>query len=136
MKGTKKSKSMMFGLLGLLGMLMIFSFGCKDEDGGTTILVDRNVTVPGSGGGVEVIFTAANGDRIRITLTATDTSMEPYGHLQYPDGSSGYYPPINTAANGQNSVELSLNQTGGYILTVFDGSNQGGQVQVKIERLP
>ena len=58
--------------------------------------------------------------------------MQPYGNLQYPDGTSQYSPPINTAANGANKIETLLNQSGQFSLTVFDSSNQGGTVSVKV----
>jgi hypothetical protein len=135
MKSFKTFQSFGYIVLFFSVLVMVAAFGCTDGDD-VTILLDRSVIVPGGGGGVDVTFMAANGDRIRITLTATDTSIEPYGHLQFPDGSTAYYPPIDTVVNGQNSIELDLNQTGAYILTIFDGSNQGGQVQVKIELLP
>jgi len=95
-------------------------------------LVDQAVTVPGGGGNAEVSFNGTNGQRIQIDLTASNADMQPYGSLQYPDGTSVYNPPINTAANGANKAEITLNQSGGYTLTVFDGSNQGGTVSVKI----
>jgi hypothetical protein len=99
---------------------------------GTTVLIDQIVTVPGGGGFVEVSFNASNGQRIQILLSAANPSMQPYGSLQYPNGTSADIPPINTVANGVNTVEIVLNQTGQYSLTVFDGSNQGGAVSVKI----
>ena len=97
-----------------------------------TVLVNQTVTVPGGGGNAEVSFTASNGGRIQIVLTASNAGMQPYGNLQYPDGTSRYSPPIDTAANGANQAEIPLNQSGQFTLTVFDGSNQGGSVFVKI----
>lgn len=98
-------------------------------------LLDQMVTIPGSGGNAEVSFKASNGQRIQILLSASNTSVQPYASLQYPDGTSVYNPPINTAANGVNQVEIMINQTGQYTLTLFDGSNQGGTVSVKVVAL-
>jgi hypothetical protein len=97
-----------------------------------TVLVDQTVTIPGGGGSAEVTFTATGSQRIQITLTASNAGMQPYGNLQYPDGTSQYNPPIDTAANGANKTEISLDQSGQFSLTVFDGSNQGGSVSVKV----
>lgn len=97
------------------------------------VLVSQTVTVGGGGGWAAVSFDASNGQRIRITLSSTDTRMEPYGFLEYPDGSSDYYPPCGAAQNGYNSIELLLNQTGRYTLTIFDGANLGGTVTVRVE---
>ncbi|MCX6090917.1 MAG: hypothetical protein NTX88_11220 [Candidatus Atribacteria bacterium] len=100
----------------------------------SSVLVLTTVTVGPSGGFADVFFTTSNGKKIRITLTATNPSQEPYGYLQYPDGNTTLYTPsIETSGNGVNSSELVLTQTGQYTLTVFDGSNQGGTVNVKIE---
>ncbi len=99
------------------------------------ILIDQMATIPGNGGNAEVSFNASGGQRIRILLSASSTSVQPYASLQYPDGTSMYNPPINTAANGVNQVEIPLNQTGQYTLTLFDGSNQGGTVSVKVVTL-
>jgi hypothetical protein len=97
-----------------------------------TVLVEQMVTIPGGGGNAEVSFTASSGQRIQILLTASNTSMQPYGNLQYPDGTSQYNPSINTAVNGANKTEASLNQSGQFSLNLFDGSNQGGSVSVKV----
>ncbi len=97
-----------------------------------TVLVDQTVTLPGGGGSADVSFTASSGQRIQITLTASNASMQPYGNLQYPEGTSQYTPSINTSANGTNKTETSLDQSGQFGLTLFDGSNQGGSVSVKV----
>ncbi len=95
-------------------------------------LIDKTVTVSGNGGSAEVSFNASSGQKIQILLSTSNSSMQPYGYLQYPDGTSMYNPPINTAKNGTNQAEVVLNQAGQYTLTLFDGSNQGGTVSVKI----
>ena len=98
--------------------------------------VDQTVIVPGNGGFAEVKFRASKGQRIQISLSSSNPAMQPYGSLQFPDGSSVDNPPLNTAANGANEVALTLNQDGEYSLTVFDGLNQGGPVSVKITPIP
>jgi DNA-binding protein YbaB len=100
------------------------------------VLFDQSVMVPGGGGFTEISFIVSNEQRILIVLTASSPAMQPYGSLQYPDGTSLDNPPINTTANGMNRVEIILNQSGQYSLTVFDGSNQGGMVSVKITGIP
>ena len=90
------------------------------------------VVIPPGGGNAELSFTASNSQRLQIVLTASNPGMQPYGNLQYPDGTSQYNPAINTAANGANQTEVSVNQSGQFSLTVFDGSNQGGSVSVKV----
>jgi hypothetical protein len=98
-------------------------------------LVQQAVTVAGGGGGANVTFSGNNGWSIRITLTASKRTTVPYGFLECQSGTGVYQPPQETASNGQNSVVLTLTQTGTYTLTVFDGANQGGTVSVKVERL-
>lgn len=100
------------------------------------VLLDQTATVPGGGGSAEVAFEASSGQRIQILLSAANPSVQPYASLQSPDGTSVYNPPINTAANGANQVEIAIDQTGQYTLTLFDGSNQGGTVAVKVIVLP
>jgi hypothetical protein len=119
-----------------VGLLAVFLIGCSGAASSSTetVLVDRTVIVAGGGGGAEITFTATSGQKILITLTASNTNMEPYGHLEYPDGTAQYYPPLDTAKNGTNAIELALNLAGKYTLTVFDGTNRGGNVVVKITR--
>jgi hypothetical protein len=99
----------------------------------TEVLVEQDVTVPGGGGGFDVSFSGNNGQRIRITLRASNTSMQPYGFLVNPDDTGEYTPLNDTAQNGENMSEVTLNQTGTYVLTIFDGSNIGGAVHVRVE---
>ena len=99
------------------------------------VLLDKTVNVGAGGGAAEVSFNASSGQSIHITLTAANSGMQPYGNLQYPDGTAMDNPPLNTAVNGSNQAEFVANQTGQYSLTLFDGSNQGGQVSVKIVAL-
>ncbi len=104
--------------------------------GPSSILVlDQVVSVAGGGGFAQVVFNATSGQRIRITLTGVPNNMEPYGNLEYPDGNNVQVPPINTAVNGTNMADVTLNPTGEYRLDVFDGANAGGNVTVRIELL-
>jgi len=133
-------------LLSFCVVLVLGLFGCGG--GGSSsptfpmVLVDTSGPVGSQGGAFEVRFSANNGWQIRITLRDSSVSpnastipMEPYGYITNPDGTGDYYLPNGAAQNGQNSAELTLTQTGTYTLTVFDGTNQGGTVSVKIERL-
>ena len=101
-----------------------------------SVLVDQSVTVAAGGGGADVTFKGTNGQKIGITLTASSASMEPYGFLVSPDGSGQYTPSLDRATNGSNTIQLVLTATGEYKLTVFDGSNQGGKVSVRVIVLP
>jgi hypothetical protein len=94
------------------------------------------VTVPPGGGfSPEIPIFVDKEQTIRITLTASNTSMQPYGYLDYPGGGGDYVPPLQTAQNGTNSIELTLDQIGTYQFLVLDGANIGGTVHVKIEVL-
>ncbi len=117
--------------------LIAAACGPSTSAGGSSeqVLVDKTVSVGAGGGAAEVSFNASSGQRIQIVLSAANTSMQPYGNLQYPDGTGMYNPPLNTAANGTNQAEFVANQTGQYSVTIFDGSNQGGTVSVKIVAL-
>jgi hypothetical protein len=52
--------------------------------------------------------------------------------LQNPDGTTADVPPIDLLPDGTNVVEIWLTQTGQYNITVFDGSNRGGMISVKV----
>ena len=105
--------------------------------GPTPILyvADQVVSISAGGGAGSVTFAATSGETIRITLTAAQTSMEPYGFLQAPDASGIYVPPLASAVNGSNTAQATLAQTGTYTLVIYDGTNQGGNVTVRVERL-
>jgi hypothetical protein len=96
-------------------------------------LANQVVSIGPGGGWAGIAFRGTSGQRVRITLTASNPIMRPYDYLENPDGTGSYTPPANTAHNGVNSVEVSLTQTGLYVLTVFDGSNLGGNVTVLVE---
>ena len=102
-----------------------------------SVLVNQQVNVPGGGGGSpEILFSAESGQTIRITLTAVSPlTMQPYGWLEVvnPQGVGAYVPPLSTAANGVNSIDVTLDQTGLYALVVLDGANIGGTVQVRVD---
>ncbi len=123
----------------IVTMSVLISIACnvlsaspRAQEPASPVLLDRTATIPGGGGSAEVAFKASSGQRIQILLSASNAAVQPYASLQYPDGTSIYNPSINTAANGVNQVEIPLNQTGQYTLTLFDGSNQGGSVSVKV----
>ncbi len=131
-----KKHNLVFAIVTMLVFITIacnvLSAPTRAQEPQSPILLDRTATIPGGGGSAEVSFKASNGQRVQILLSASNTAVQPYASLQSPDGTSVYNPPINTAANGANQVEIPLNQTGQYTLTLFDGSNQGGTVSVKI----
>ena len=106
--------------------------GSSSSTDPSPVLVDRNVTVGGGGGSAEVSFSVSSGQTIRITLTAS-SNMDPYGHLTYPNGTEEGTPPNGMSQNGVNTSEVAVNQTGTCTLTIFDGTNQGGAVHVKVE---
>ena len=127
----------------LFGLILLVAFGGRlsaalfpASASSRSALVDQMVNVIGNGGFGEVKFRASKGQRIQISLSASNPSMEPYGFLQFPDGSSEYTPPLNAALNGTNEITMTLNLDGEYQLIVFDGSNQGGPVSVKITLVP
>lgn len=102
---------------------------------GIRILAEEVVTVAGEGGAAEISFSAAVGQKILITMLSESFRMEPYGYLE-PSNGEGFYTPENgQSVSGLNSSEVSLSQGGNFTLTVFDGSNRGGVVHVRIELL-
>lgn len=95
-------------------------------------IVQKTVTVRAGGGAAKLEFTAKRGQRIRIRLKALDNGVEPYGFLESASG--GEYRPANeTAKGGENMWEGALPDNGSYSLTIFDGSNRGGRVNVLVE---
>ena len=133
MSGTTKSCLRVLGVA-LVAPLMLGPVCTPDGGQASTILVNQVVNVAGGGGFAQVVFNATSGQRIRITLTGA-ANMEPYGNLEIPGGSNAEVPPNNTAANGTNVADVTLNVTGEYRLDVFDGANAGGNVTVRIELL-
>lgn len=128
--------------LSLSLMIAMLTAGCGGSDSSdpTTptlpyTLVEQSVNVAGGGGSANVSFSGNSGQQIRITLKAANTAMVPYGYLNYPDGAGTYHPANGSAQNGESSAELLLAKSGSYTLTVFDGTNQGGAVTVKVEVL-
>ncbi len=97
-----------------------------------SVQIDQKVNIPGGGGSTEIAFDISSGQWVHIQLTAGNPGMQPYGSLQYPDGISQDLPSLETAANGTNQIDILLTDNGRYTLTLFDGSNQGGPVSVKI----
>ena len=102
---------------------------------GIRTLADQVVTVGPGGGYGTVTFEAETGQKILITMMSDLFLLEPYGYLG-PTGGEGIYTPENgTSVDGLNSSDVTISQGGSYTLTVFDGSNQGGSVHVRIELL-
>lgn len=133
----KKTSFLLIALSFFLTCMIVAGCGSSNNGSPTgpgTVLLETDVTVPG-GGGVsgELTFSASSGLTIRITLTASDTTLEPYGYLTFPNGQEEYQPDLSTAQNGMNSVDLTLTQGGTHRLSVMDGTNTGGTVHVKVE---
>jgi hypothetical protein len=99
------------------------------------VIADQSVTIASGGGGADISFSGRAGQRILIVMQSQDLSTQPYGYLGSPNGDGVYAPENDRASRGENSSELTLSQDGDYSLTVFDGSNQGGVVRVRIELL-
>lgn len=121
----------------MLCLVSIVSAGCSA--GGAAVmslppgtLANQVVFIGPGGGWASISFQGSSGQRVRITLTASNTAVRPYEYLENPDGTGSYTPPMNTAHNGVNSAEVNLTQTGLYVLTIFDGSNLGGNVTVLV----
>jgi hypothetical protein len=118
---------------------------CGEDEAGSpgplNLPVDTEVTVAADGGAATVMFRGTSGQTVRISLTATPLSLpatlphQPYGSLATPGGGESYTPPSESASNRQNTADVALTETGTYTLTVFDGTNQGAKVRVRIERI-
>jgi len=109
----------------------VLSFnGCAQPN---LVLVDEAVTVGAGGDGSAPVFFSANaGQRIHIDLTGS-ANTAPYGHLEFPNGESIYTPELSVTDNQTNSDGAVLPQTGQYTYVVFDSTNHGGTVNVRIE---
>jgi hypothetical protein len=128
---------------------VLATVSCGDDDeatdpvsGDPTVLVDQQVTVPGNGGAATVSFAGTAGQKIRITLVANPNTIqgavlasEPYAGFETPGGDGGYHPPLETAANNQNTEEVTLMLSGTYTLSVFDGSGVGRSVHVTVQKI-
>jgi hypothetical protein len=102
---------------------------------GGRVLVSQTVSVAPGGGGANLQFSVfPAGRRVRIILRALGPGMQPYAHLSHPQGER-YFPTLNTALNGANDATTVFPYQGQYTMTVFDGSNRGGQVQVQVVQL-
>jgi hypothetical protein len=99
------------------------------------LLVNRTLNVAGGGGGTSLKFTVRAGRRVRITLRSDTPQVRPYGHLSHSRWEA-YFPLNSTARPGYNQGVTLLRHGGSYTLTVYDGSNQGGRVNVKVVALP
>lgn len=99
------------------------------------ILADTTVNVAPQGGGANLQFSVfPAGRRVRVLLQALSPGMMPYGHLSHPRGER-YFPTVNTAQGGMNDATTILPYQGQYTLTVFDSTNRGGQVRVRVVQL-
>lgn len=99
------------------------------------ILADTTVNVAPRGGGANLQFSVfPAGRRVRILLQALSPGMMPYGHLSHPQGER-YFPTVNSARGGVNDGTTILPYQGQYTLTVFDSTNRGGQVRVRVVQL-
>lgn len=95
------------------------------------VVLERDVTVGGEGGYANIMFSARRGQTIHIQMSGPAENA-PYGHLEGP-GREGYYPPNEGAHDGANACDLAMQGSGRFTLTVFDGSNRGGRIHVRIE---
>lgn len=95
-------------------------------------VLKATVTVGSGGGAAELSFNARRGQTVRISMRAVDAGLEPYGHLESASGAN-YRPANETVQNGSNAWQGALPDDGRYVLTVFDGANQGGKVAVTVE---
>ena len=111
---------------------MVASCDARSGQATSSTLVDKTVSVAPGGGAAEINFTASKGQRLTITMTSAP-GVEPYGHLGTPDGAGEYVPKNETAKPGSNRGEWVVVQSGGHRLDVFDASNRGGTVTVKVE---
>ncbi|MFA4874922.1 MAG: hypothetical protein WC956_01470 [bacterium] len=126
-----------------VGMFIVVSFMfvaavCKggDTKSSPKIILEKGVSVAGGGGGAELSFNATKGQKIRISLKASSSSMEPYGFLERSGAGGGEYrPPLENSKGGENEAEVFISKGGRYSLTIFDGSNAGGNVRVVITAL-
>ncbi len=121
------------GIMIAAGILFTALLGwCAETTPHPKVLLEKTVTVGGDGGSAEVAFVAAKGQKIAISLAAS-SSMEPYGFLEKAGAGNGEYrPALENAKAGKNAAELTIARAGKYSLTVFDGSNSGGEVRVLI----
>jgi hypothetical protein len=78
---------------------------------GTRILAEEIVMVGGGGGFANLPFSADANEEGACT------------------------PENGTSVRGKNTSEVTLSRGGSYTLMVFDGSNRGGGVHVRIELL-
>jgi hypothetical protein len=137
------NRSMKAAVFSLAILAVALLANCGD-DGGITVassqlpdtLVDLPVTVPaGAGQYAFVSFDGTKDWRIRVTLTAATAARQPYGELDGSSGATLSAPPVETATNGTNTVDLTLPLTSAYSLGVFDGTRVGGAVRVVVARI-
>ena len=132
-------------VLTLLPLALVVSVpACGDDGPGITsegpnfplTLIEQTVNVPA--GADQYAFLALSGTpgwRIRITLTAANTARRPYAFLDAQSGSTLSAPPVETAADGINTIELILPPNAPYSMSIMLDPSEGGAVTVKVERL-
>ncbi len=128
---TWKSIRLLLSFALLAGALVVCGCGGGDDDGaGGTSLLDTQVAVGAGGGSATVFFQGQAGQSVRITLSGP-AGTAPYGFLEPPGGEATYTPP-NNGNNGGNQADVNLTVTGQFSLTIFDGNNVGGVVNVQV----
>jgi len=113
--------------------LVLLTLGCGWAYNHSDVLVLTKVNVPAGGGSAEAMFQGIAGQTVEISLTGRSTSAIPQASLVGPDGSSTNTPPASSAADGFNTAQVSLPDSGTYRLVVFDDSGLGGAVTVRVQ---
>ena len=97
------------------------------------VVKDNLMNIAQGGGSVQVMFSGLAGQTIKITLTGRVTGMVPYAQLIAPNGGSTTVPAASSASKGINTGQATLAQTGGYTLIVYDNTQVGGGVTIRVE---
>ena len=118
----------------LILILATLTSACDKSDKSEEIVARGQLTIAPNGGSSTIVFEGQNKDTITIELIANDMDCEPYGHLE-PEGGKAIYLPLNsTAKAGKNRATTTLELSGNYTLSVFDGTNRGCEVSVFIKK--
>lgn len=130
---TQQNPTHAFEAIGNFAVKVTVGSGGQTGSSSLTIrvAVNQSLLVGPDGGRATLTFATAGAVRIRVSLSAT-SDLSPYGGLEGP-GYSDYFPTQATASGGTNTAELSLTAAGLFTLTVFEGNNLGGTVNVKVE---
>ncbi|MBP7934929.1 MAG: hypothetical protein KA354_09820 [Phycisphaerae bacterium] len=119
-----------------LGVASLAALACACsllEIPSNVLINNMTVNIARDGGSAELMFAGIAGEEIIITLTGRIDGMVPYAQLIAPNGGSSTVPDASTAENGINSVQITLAQTGGYTLIIYDDAQVGGAVTVRVE---